>query len=92
VEADVDVPNGDRPALLAFSRPYFRGYGARLGNQKVAITSYRGLFPIVEVPAGAHGRLTLTYRPAWLILGSASAAACVLIILLSLTLKGKGNK
>ena len=83
VEANVDVPNGERPALLTFSRPYFRGYEARLGNRKLAVTSYRGLFPIVEVPAGAHGRLALTYRPPWLIFGSASAIACALVILLT---------
>src|SRR5205807_9008107 len=40
VEADVDVPSGDRSALLTFSRPYFRGYEARLGNQQLAVTSY----------------------------------------------------
>jgi hypothetical protein len=91
VEADVDVPNGDRPALLTFSRPYFRGYEARVGNRKLAVTSYRGLFPIVEVPAAAHGRLALIYRPAWLILGSATAAACVLVILLAFTLSGRAN-
>jgi hypothetical protein len=86
VEANVDVPNGERPAVLIFSRPYFRGYQARLGNQKLAVTSYRGLFPVVKVPAAAHGRLTLIYRPAWLILGSATAAACVLVILLAFAL------
>jgi hypothetical protein len=92
VEADVDVASGDRSALLTFSRPYFRGYTARLGNQKLAVTSYRGLFPIVELPAGAHGRLALIYRPAWLILGSATAAACVIVILLAFILKGRPNK
>ncbi len=91
VEADVDVPNGDRPALLTFSRPYFRGYEARLGNRKLAVTSYRGLFPTVEVPAGARGRLALIYRPAWLIWGSVSAAACVLVILLAVILRGRAN-
>jgi hypothetical protein len=91
VEADVDVPSGDRPALIAFSRPYFRGYEARLGNRKLAVTSYRGLFPIVEVPAGVHGRLALIYRPAWLILGSAAAAACVFVILLAFALRGRAN-
>jgi uncharacterized membrane protein YfhO len=91
VEADIDVPNGDRPALLAFSRPYFRGYEARLSNRKLAVTSYRGLFPIAEVPAGAHGRLALIYRPAWLILGSVTAAACVLVFLLAFTLRGRAN-
>jgi len=91
VEADVDVANGDRPALLTFSRPYFRGYEARLSNRKLAVTSYRGLFPIVEVPAGAHGRLALIYQPGWLILGSATAAACVLVILLALILRCRTN-
>jgi hypothetical protein len=91
VEADVDVPNSDRPALLAFSRPFFRGYEARLGNRKLTVTSYRGLFPIVEIPAGAHGRLALVYRPAWLILGSAAAAVCVLVLLLAFILRGRGN-
>jgi hypothetical protein len=92
VEADVDVSKGDRPALLTFSRPYFRGYAARLGDRKLAVTSYRGLFPIVEVPAGAHGRLALIYRPAWLIWGSVVAAACVLVILLAFILKGRANR
>ena len=83
VEADVDVPDGDRPALLTFSRPYFRGYKARLGDQKLPVTSYRGLFPVVQIPAGAHGPLALTYRPYWLIWGSGAAVACALIIALS---------
>jgi hypothetical protein len=83
VEADVDVPNGNGPALLTFSRPYFRGYQARLGNKKLALTSYRGLFPMVEVPAGAHGRLTLIYRPYWLIWGSGVAVACALTVVIS---------
>jgi hypothetical protein len=91
VEVDVDVPNGDRPALLTFSRPYFRGYKAKLGNQKLAVTSYRGLFPTVEVPAGVHGRLALIYQPVWLILGSATAAACVLVVLLAFILRGRTN-
>jgi hypothetical protein len=89
VEAEVDVPNGDRPALLTFSRPYFRGYQAWLGDRKLPVTSYRGLFPIVEIPAGAHGRLALIYRPAWLIWGSATAVVCVLVILLAFLLKGR---
>ena len=82
VEADIDVPPGNRPALLTFSRPYFRGYTARVGDQKLAVTSYRGLFPILEVPAGAHGRLTLAYRPVWLLWGGGFAAVCGLIVLL----------
>jgi hypothetical protein len=82
VEADIDAPAGDRPALLAFSRPYFRGYHARVGNQKLAVTSYRGLFPIVEVPPDSHGNLTLVYRPTWLVLGMSAAAGCTLVVML----------
>jgi hypothetical protein len=84
VAANVDVPSGDRPALLTFSRPYFRGYEARLSNQKLAVSSYRGLFPIVEVPAGAHGRLTVAYRPLWLIWGGAIAIICTFVVVWSL--------
>jgi hypothetical protein len=91
VEADVDVPGGDRPALLIFSRPYFRGYQARLGNRKLIVTSYRGLFPIVEIPSGAHGRLALIYRPAWLIWGIATSGVCVLIILMAFVLRSRAN-
>jgi len=83
VEVDVDVPKAHRPALLTFSRPYFRGYKAKLGNQKLAVTSYRGLFPVVEVPAGAHGRVILTYRPYWLIWGTGAAIASVLVVVFS---------
>jgi len=82
VQADIDVPTGDRPALVTFSRPYFRGYKARLGDQKLAVTSYRGLFPVVEVPAGTKGRLALSYRPPWLIWRSAVAFACLLAMTL----------
>ena len=82
VDVDIDVPAAGRPALVIFSRPYFRGYKARVGNQKLAVTSFRGLFPILEVPAGTHGRLTLAYRPAWLLWGGGVAAVCGLIVLL----------
>ena len=80
VDADIDVPAGGRSALLTFSRPYFRGYKARIGDQKLAITSYRGLFPILEIPAGTHGRLTVAYRPTWLLWGGGVAAVCGLIV------------
>jgi hypothetical protein len=89
VEADIEVPNGGRPALLTFSRPYFRGYEARLGDRRLAITSYRGLFPMVEIPSGFHGRLALIYRPAWLIWGSATAAATALVSLLAFVVMGR---
>lgn len=92
VEVDVDVPKGDRSALLTFSRPYFRGYAAHLGHQKLAVASYRGLFPIIEVPGGAHGQLTLTYQPSWLIWGSVAAAACALVVALGFSAAISGRK
>jgi hypothetical protein len=91
VEVDVDVPNGDHPALITFSRPYFRGYQAWLGDRKLPVISYRGLFPIIEIPRGAHGRLALIYRPVWLIWGSAMAVVCVLVILLAFVLRGRAT-
>src|ERR1700730_8067625 len=74
VEVDVDVPSDGRPALLTFSRPFFRGYEAKLGGKKLAVDSYRGLIPAVEVPAGSHGRLVLSYRPWWLVCGRVVAS------------------
>ena len=61
------------------------------GRSETPVTSYRGLFPIVEVPAGAHGRLALIYRPVWLIWGSAMAVVCVLVILLAFVLRGRAT-
>jgi hypothetical protein len=84
IEADIDVPVGDRPALLIFSRPFFRGYKACIGDQKLAVTSYRGLFPVVEVPAGTRGRITVAYRPAWLVWGGSVAGVCGLFVLFGL--------
>jgi uncharacterized membrane protein YfhO len=81
VEAEVDVPSGDRPALLTFSRPYFHGYEAKLGEKKLAVDSYRGLFPIVELPPGLHGRLVLAYRPLWLIWGGAVSILCAIFLI-----------
>ena len=76
VSADVDVPNDGLPALLTFSRPFFRGYEATIGAEKLRVESYRNLFPIVELPAGAHGRLTLIYRPWWLVTGGTLSIMC----------------
>jgi hypothetical protein len=92
VEADINVPNGDRPALLTFSRPYFRGYEARLGDQKLTVNSYRGLFPMVEIPAGARSRLIFTYRPHWLIWGTAVAVICAFVMVLTFVAANRRRK
>jgi hypothetical protein len=80
LQADVAVPAGDLPALLLISRPFFSGYQAKIGEQRLKVDSYRGLIPVIEVPAGTHGRLTLDYRPAWLLWGGAIAGLSLLII------------
>ena len=79
VAIDVNVPAGDENALLTFSRPYFPGYHAKIGGRALQVDSYRGLFPTVEVPAGAQGRLILIYRPWWLVVGGALAIFCAAI-------------
>ena len=79
VEADVDVANDDRPALLTFSRPYFQGYQAKVGHRKLPVDSYRGLFPVIELPPGSHGRLVLSYRPPWLTYGGGASILCAVL-------------
>ncbi len=83
VHLEVDVPSGGHPALLTFSRPYFRGYEAWLGANRLTVSSYRGLLPIVEVPAGLRGRLVLRYRPWWLIGGGGIAILSLLVLVSS---------
>jgi len=83
VSASVAAPDGDRPALIAFSRPFFPGYRARIDERNLAVFSERNLIPLVEVPPGMHGRLTLYYRPDWLIYGSALAIASAAVWLIS---------
>src|SRR5437016_2818518 len=82
VSASVVAPDGDRPALIAVSRPFFPGYRAQIDRRNLAVFSERSLIPLIDVPPGSHGRLTLYYRPDWLIYGSAlaiiSAAVCLI--------------
>jgi hypothetical protein len=80
VIADVAVSPGDRPALITFSRPYFRGYEAQIGTHRLNVSSYRGLLPVVEVPPGISGRLVLVYRPWWLVWGGVATAISALLM------------
>lgn len=70
VEAKVKMP-GDAggPGLIAFSRPFYPGYRATLNGKNLPVGSFRGLLPIVEIPAGSVGRLVLTYAPRALVYG-----------------------
>jgi hypothetical protein len=84
ITAEVEVPAGTQPACLLVSRPYFPGYSASLAGQSLDVTSYRGLIPMIKIPANAHGRLTITYRPSWLVWGAAIALVCLLAWLAAL--------
>jgi len=80
LQADIAVPAGDKPALLTISRPFFKGYQAKLGGRSLKVDSFRGMFPVIEAPAGTNGRLTLVYRPLWLDWGGAIAALSSLVL------------
>ncbi len=82
VSANVEVPRGDKPALLKFSRPYFPGYVAQIDETKLTVDSDGGLVPIVKVPAGSRGQLILAYRPWWLIWGGTVAAMSGLVFVI----------
>ena len=82
VSAFVDVPAGEHPALIAFSRPFFPGYRARINGRSLPVFSERNLTPLVEVPGGTQGRLTLYYRPDWLIYGGTIAITSATIWIL----------
>ena len=77
IAATVTVPAGDRPALLAISRPFFNGYRATIAGRAVPVGSYRGLFPLVELPPGLSGRLEIVYRPRWLVWGGGLSLVCL---------------
>ncbi len=84
VSATIKVPGGANPALIAFSRPFFPGYKARLDGKPLPVSSIRNLYPMVEVPAGSEGTLRLYYRPTCLIYGAALALLSAFIYAISL--------
>ena len=79
LSAEVRVPRDGPPALLLISRPYFDGYQARIGDQTLPVETYRGWIPIIHVPAGTEGRLTISYRPWWLLWGGAIAVVSAVV-------------
>ena len=83
LSVSLDVPVGEHPALIAFSRPFFPGYRARINGNHLAVFSERNMIPLVEVPPGMHGRMTLSYRPDWLIYGGVSAITSAMVWMVS---------
>ncbi len=78
MEAEIKVPPGETPACLLVSRPFFPGYRAELESTRLEVSNYRGLIPMIKVPAGSHGHLTISYRPGWLLWSGAIAIVCAL--------------
>ncbi len=83
VVAEINVPAGGAPATISFLAPVLRRLPGEVRGQKIPVESYRGLAPMIRLPAGTHGRLTMVYRPWWLVAGGALAALSLLVILLS---------
>jgi hypothetical protein len=81
ITATVTVPSGDRPAFLTISRPFFNGYCAKIAGRAVPVDSYRGLFPVVQLPPGASGSLEIFYRPWWLVWGGGVSLLCLAFFL-----------
>ena len=77
VSAEVAVPATGGAVTIGFRRPSFPGWRATLDGRALPVSSDDRLFPTVDLPAGAHGRLTLTYRPRAVVLGAALALAGV---------------
>jgi hypothetical protein len=80
LKADVTVPPKGHSALLTFSRPFFSGYQAWLGDRSLKVNSYRDLMPTIELPAGTSGRLTMVYQPTWLVRGGGISILCLAIV------------
>jgi hypothetical protein len=73
LSADVRLSKTEPGALLVISRPFLDGYRAEVEGKTLPVESYRGLVPIIHVPPGTAGRLTMTYRPWWLLWGDGIA-------------------
>ncbi len=61
--AYMEVSGSNEGALLVFARPWVPGWTASLNGRALQVGSVDLLFPGVRVPAGAHGRVVLEYRP-----------------------------
>jgi len=82
-------PEDELPVYVAFSRPFFRGYVATTNLGSLLVQSYREAMPIVELPPGFSGQLTLTYRPLWLVWGGVAAAVCGAVVAVGFVAAGR---
>jgi hypothetical protein len=79
--AEVDVPAGDNPGLVVFSRPWLPGWKAKVGDRKLRVMRYDGFFTAVRVPPGTRGTLELRYFPGPLASALWVAGVCLLACL-----------
>jgi hypothetical protein len=83
---EISAPSSDAGKII-FAKSWYPGYRATLNGQALPVSVYRDLFPEVEIPAGDHGRLEITYWPAGLTAGLA-IAGCSLFGSLLVSLLG----
>ena len=84
VNADIEVPAGDRSALLTFSRPYFRGYEARIGIRNSLSHLIADYFQFWKFQQAHMDGLRLSIDQLWLLWGGGLAAVSALIVLLGI--------
>jgi len=72
IEIDVSEADPERSILVAVSRPWYPGYVARLNGFDVPVQVLDMAIPVVLLPPGANGNLSLDFRPA-----SLRAGICV---------------
>jgi hypothetical protein len=73
--------SADRPTRVVFARLWWPGYQAEFNGQTLPVRTHSGFLAAVDIPAAAGtGVLTLRYRPPYLGVGLASAAAGLALI------------
>ncbi len=78
-EVRLESSGSERPSLVVFSRPWYPGYRATLGDRTLKVRALNLVLPAVEVPPGAEGLLVLEYSPATLRLGLAVAGLALVL-------------
>ncbi len=82
VVVEVTNPTPGQESLVAFSRPWFPGYGATFNGRPIPLSRANLILPAVRLPHGESGELVLEYRPDSLVRGGKTAAATILLSLL----------
>jgi hypothetical protein len=80
--AEIDVPEGAKTALIIARRAWYPGFRATLNGTALAVLQADLVMPAVELPAGSHGTLEISYWPRGLVMGGvlASVAGALFIV------------